>query len=63
MTDHIFTYYYFLEDDESCLGTLRELLSSKGWSSTDKKCLAKPGEIPASAYYELKSRNAKVLVI
>ena len=63
MVDHIFTYYYFLEDDEACLGTMRELLSSKGWSYTDKKCLATPDEIPAPAYYELKSRNAQVLVL
>ncbi|MGB4019964.1 MAG: hypothetical protein WBK78_10710, partial [Syntrophomonadaceae bacterium] len=63
MVDHIFTYYYFLEDDEACLGTMRELLSSKGWSYTDKKCLATPAKMPAPAYYELTSRNAKVLVL
>ena len=63
MTDHIFTYYYFLEEDEACLGTLRELLNSKGWSCADKKHLASPAKMPAPAYYELTSRNAKVLVL
>lgn len=63
MPNQVFIYYYFLEEDEACLGAMRDLLGSKGWSYTDRNCLAAPDNIPAPAYYELKSGNVQVLVL
>lgn len=63
MPDQLLTYYYFLEEDEACFGAMGDILISKGWSYTDKSCLKSLDKIPQPVFYELKSSNARVMVL
>lgn len=63
MTYGLFSYYYYLEEDDSSLNPFRSTLKKRGWIYYPEPPVPLFEPDQTSAFYELSSGNARVLVL